>query len=356
MQDGIDVDAAAGPSKTALILPEWDARPPKHLHASLDLISLLHLDGLYNTFVRPYMDAVASDDEGDGEGADARAEGAGEGGPNGPTPSRKRRKKAGLVKGYVGLLEDVIDPLPASVKAPPSLLPLLGDLQPPNAQHAPAAHGPPQLYAGPLEPLDSSALGVARLELGVRVEGYAGGEKAGVKEAEEKRKRKQLRLSQSVAPDLPPLSPSPYAAPLVPQSLPRRLSSTPARGVSTPGRGGIRPPFPRASAPPGVRPYQPHAGGPGTPGTPTPRLRGRGGGPPGGPGRLAGPLGTPGTPMRGGFRPRGSFSGGSGGAGPSSQTPTKRPNEGSTPGGKRMRPDEVGVKAVFKARARTEDT
>jgi hypothetical protein len=70
------------------------------LHASLDLISLLHLDGLYNTYVRPYFDPVPeTDDE-----ADA-------GGGGGARP-RKPQKKQGMSKGYVGLLEDCIGGYP----------------------------------------------------------------------------------------------------------------------------------------------------------------------------------------------------------------------------------------------------
>lgn len=64
--------------------------PQKHLHASLDLISLLHLDSHYNTYVRPYFDPVAETDD--------EAE----------VPRPRARKKQGLSKGYVGLLEDCI--------------------------------------------------------------------------------------------------------------------------------------------------------------------------------------------------------------------------------------------------------
>lgn len=54
-------------------------------------MSLLHLDGLYNTYVRPYFDPVPdTDDEGD---AMVRP---------------RAKKKQGLSKGYVALLEDCI--------------------------------------------------------------------------------------------------------------------------------------------------------------------------------------------------------------------------------------------------------
>ncbi len=64
----------------------------KHLHPSLDLISLLHLDTLYNTYVRPYADAEE----------DLDAHGPGQRGPRG---KEKRRK---LERGYQGLIDDCI--------------------------------------------------------------------------------------------------------------------------------------------------------------------------------------------------------------------------------------------------------
>jgi hypothetical protein len=60
----------------------------KHLHPSLDLISLLHLDTLYDTFVRPYADAE-EDELGSGEKVG-------------------KGKKRRLEKGYAGLIEDCI--------------------------------------------------------------------------------------------------------------------------------------------------------------------------------------------------------------------------------------------------------
>lgn len=54
------------------------------------MISLLHLDGLYNTYVRPYFDPIPeTDDEGNEK----------------PT---RQKKKQGLSKGYGVLLEDCI--------------------------------------------------------------------------------------------------------------------------------------------------------------------------------------------------------------------------------------------------------
>ena len=74
---------------------------PKHLHPSLDLISLLHLDGLYNTYVRPYADLHGEDEEDE-------------------VPGQKvgRAKKRRIEKGYQHLLEDCIGkgiPSPSSV-------------------------------------------------------------------------------------------------------------------------------------------------------------------------------------------------------------------------------------------------
>ncbi|TXT04948.1 hypothetical protein VHUM_04031 [Vanrija humicola] len=280
------------------------ALPPKHLHSSLDLISLLHLDGLYNSYVRPYFDPVPETDD---EGARDK-------------PMRPR-KKQGLSKGYVGLLEDCIDPVPMGSQAEHSLLPLVGEwLDPPRPLN------PDELPEGPITLLSTDVLAAARLEVGLKQEGYAAGEKLGVREAEARRRRKrEARLSQSVAPDLPDLAPNrgrgtPFTAP--------RRGGPPGTGG---GGGSGRPPWPRASAPPGAGPgYRPNPAGvrPGTPGTPTPRAQA-----------------TPGTP---------------GG------TPLKRPGDGAYPAAvKRMRPHgggsrsaspaDVGVKAMFKGIRRTEE-
>ena len=68
----------------------------KHLHPSLDLISLLHLDTLYNTFVRPYADA---DDDDVATAADDRL-------AQGTEKSKVKRRR--LEKGYNGLIDDCI--------------------------------------------------------------------------------------------------------------------------------------------------------------------------------------------------------------------------------------------------------
>lgn len=71
------------------------AAPAKHLHASHDLITLLHLDTHYNTYVRPYFEPIPETDD---ESA----------------PPKRPRKKQTLSKGYVGLLEDCIGASDAS--------------------------------------------------------------------------------------------------------------------------------------------------------------------------------------------------------------------------------------------------
>ncbi|KLT45613.1 hypothetical protein CC85DRAFT_282238 [Cutaneotrichosporon oleaginosum] len=226
------------------------ALPEKHLHASHDLISLLHLDGLYNSYVRPYFDPVPETDD------------------EAPGGSLKRpRKKQGLSKGYVGLLEDCIDPVPLGPSAQPSLGPLVKDFTDPGNH----AWQPEENAMGPLQILPPEAFASARLEVGVKVEGYAQGVKLGVKEAEEKRARKKARMSQSVAPDLPDLPGTP--GPGVPNPPPPK-ARTP---FSVPRKPGQKPPFPRASAPPGQSGFRP-----GTPGTPTPRPVGRAPGTPNG--------------------------------------------------------------------------
>jgi hypothetical protein len=233
-----------------------------------------------------------------------------------------------------------------------SLLPLIPDM----LDH----EKPPYVsWTGPLVPLSSESLSSARLEQGTRVDGYAGGEKLGVREAEERRRRKKAsRLSQSVAPDLPDLAP--IGSPAVTTSANTNFSAgasasvppsnpAPPRGPRTPfvPRGGrpsagtpVRPPFPRASAPPTSGNYTPRpgtpagshrpgtpagAGKPGTPRTHTPGFTLA-------PNRAHGP-GTPGLK-----RP----------APPGEYPSVKRVKGGASRSASPM--GEVGVKAVFKRR------
>lgn len=195
-----------------------------------------------------------------------------------------------------------------------SLLPLMGDfLDPPRPM--------PQLYEDALTALPAEAFRSARLEVGLKTEGYAGGEKVGVREAEERRRRKKARMSQSVAPDLPELANPGGAMPSPAPPRPGRpFTPGQRRPFGTPGPG-MKPPFPRASAPPGYRP-----GTPGRPGTPS-----------GGPRTPSyapnAASHTPGTPAKrpGSEQPHGAV---------------KRVKHGG--GSRSASPADVGVRAVFK--------
>lgn len=72
--------------------------PTKHIHPSHDLISLLHLDGLYNLYVRPYADALGPEE-------DIKAE---EDGGEVKGKPKKIKKRIKLEKGYTSLLDDCI--------------------------------------------------------------------------------------------------------------------------------------------------------------------------------------------------------------------------------------------------------
>jgi hypothetical protein len=123
------------------------------------MITLLSLQGLYNTHVRPY---AANQD--DGQGSDEEA---------GQTGNKRRRIK--IEKGYQHLLPDCIgqsrpsrrdmklikDPVPAGDKTGVALLQLLGDFGNPP--------GPgPELPEGPLEMLGMDVFQSARLEPGTQ--------------------------------------------------------------------------------------------------------------------------------------------------------------------------------------------
>lgn len=197
-----------------------------------------------------------------------------------------------------------------------SLLPLVGEwLEPQRPPWAPEENA-----QGALAILSRDAFSSARLEAGLKIDGYAGGEKLGVKEAEERRKRKKARLSLSVAPDLPDLASSPAPGVLNP---PPPKARTP---FSVPRKPGQKP-WPRASAPPGQGGFRP-----GTPGTPTPRPMGPGGRTPGTPTGLkrSGEGGYPANAKRRAL-----------GTGSRSASPMG----GATSSGLG---DDVGVKAVFK--------
>ncbi|EIW72852.1 hypothetical protein TREMEDRAFT_59018 [Tremella mesenterica DSM 1558] len=178
----VEAPDAMKTSTTRLILPEWDAPPLKHLHSSLDLISLLHLDPLYDTYVKPFADPISEDVtiSGDGGAVGGEINSDDEGGKMKGTAKKKKRAK--LEKGYSHLLEDVIDPTPLGEKQHhPQLIPLVPEfLRPP----APPAH----LIEESIQLLPPEYFRVARLDSGLKQEGYSNKEKAGVREAEEKRK------------------------------------------------------------------------------------------------------------------------------------------------------------------------
>jgi hypothetical protein len=113
------------------------------------MITLLNLQGLYNTHVRPY---AANQDDGV---SDEEA---------GQTGNKRRRIK--IEKGYQHLLPDCIGQLrpfkvPAGDKSGVALLPLLGDFVNPP--------GPgPESPEGPLEMLGMDVFQSARLEPGTQ--------------------------------------------------------------------------------------------------------------------------------------------------------------------------------------------
>ncbi|WRT65922.1 uncharacterized protein IL334_002873 [Kwoniella shivajii] len=258
-----DTDIAMNEEKkpqSTLILPEWDVPPNKPLHASLDLISLLHLDTLYNTYVRPYAD-LNPDDHVDGEP-----------GENGIKSAQRHRRRK-LDKGYWHLIEDCIDPTPTGTKLDnQSLLPLSQDYMHPPGH-------PLNIYSGDIEMLPNDAFQSAKLEAGHKEDGYSKGEKLGVKEAEERRKKKRA-AKLSIAPTSDkhssPALPSPGIAnsnssqiqhqthvpstpgtPLLPVAPPQRFpfnqNQPYNRKLSNAPQSGVRP-FPSGQG----RPYAPN--------------------------------------------------------------------------------------------------
>ncbi|WVQ97032.1 hypothetical protein IAU59_004142 [Kwoniella sp. CBS 9459] len=285
-------DAEGGTTRggSKLVLPAWDVPPQKPLHSSLDLISLLHLDTLYNTYVRPFAD-VRNDDQSQlnnqGEEDDKKPNssnlgtgaGPGPGGAGGKKGQQKRRK---MEKGYQHLIEDCIDPTPMGTKPDNlSLLPLVPDFGH-GHNHHPSAPVPP-LFSEAIQLLPDEAFQIARLEAGVKQDGYANGAKVGVREAEERRKKKRA-AKVSVPVDLAASGgiSSPAAAP-----------AAAADGLPSPGLHG-------------TQIHSPSASTPGTPLLPVP---------PPGPSRLPFPINTTRKPQP--FPPQASaYAGaGSGGAG-----------------------------------------
>lgn len=75
--------------------------PLKRIHPSHDIMSLMGLETLYNTYVRPFADPISEAPQGM-ETVPVEA-GAAAGKRGGPAVRRKK-----LEKGYTGLLEDSI--------------------------------------------------------------------------------------------------------------------------------------------------------------------------------------------------------------------------------------------------------
>ncbi|WWD18156.1 hypothetical protein CI109_102605 [Kwoniella shandongensis] len=248
-------------TKTELILPQWDVPPPRPLHASLDLISLLHLDELYNTYVRPYAD-LNTDDGNTAQGQ--------EGDQKGQAQGKKKQFRKRMDKGYQHLIEDCIDPTPLGTKGDNhSLLPLIPDLM------NPPTGPPPALYPEPLQVLSEDMFKIARLEAGLKQDGYAGGVKVGVREAEERRKRRRAAKASTVDPALPSpglAAPSPSLVPSL-GALNASTPGTPLLPVLPPqrppftlnvGGGGRRPPNQSSLPPQGARPFPLPPTGPGS--------------------------------------------------------------------------------------------
>ncbi|OCF75234.1 hypothetical protein I204_04087 [Kwoniella mangroviensis CBS 8886] len=226
-----------------LILPQWDVPPPRHLHSSHDLISLLHLDTLYNDYVRPYAEINPQDTE------------------KGQQQHRRRK----LEKGYWHLIDDCIDPTPTGTKLDnQSLLPITQDFMHPPGQS-------PYLYSEGIEMLPDDAFQVAKLEVGHKEDGYSAGVKLGVREAEEKRRRKKAN-KLSIKPNntsTTPGIPSPSIGipnnnvPGIPSPRPGSTPGTPLLPVLPPGHiknnsFGRKPSLPNVQL--GVKPFGPGPG------------------------------------------------------------------------------------------------
>ncbi|WWC88122.1 uncharacterized protein L201_003026 [Kwoniella dendrophila CBS 6074] len=204
-----------------LILPQWDVPPPRHLHSSQDLISSLHLDTLYNTYVRPYAEINPEDNNEDGQNT-----------KQGQQKQQQHRRKK-MEKGYWHLIEDCIDPTPTGTKLDnQSLLPISQDFMHP--------HGlPPNLFGDQIEMLPSEAFQIAKLEPGHKEDGYSGGIKVGVKEAEERRRKKRAaKLSIAPSKSSQDIQSQTQAIPspgLPSPSFPYQIPGIQSRPGSTPG-------------------------------------------------------------------------------------------------------------------------
>ncbi|WVF70659.1 hypothetical protein IAT40_005452 [Kwoniella sp. CBS 6097] len=291
-----------------LVLPSWDLPPQKPLHSSLDLISLLHLDTLYNTYVRPFAD-VRNEDQSQSQTQAQAQNGQGEEDDKKPnhlggnvigTGKKGQQKRRKMEKGYQHLIEDCIDPTPMGTKPDNlSLLPLVPDFGHPPGP-IPSFLTAASENNNTIELLPNEAFQIARLEAGVKQDGYVNGAKVGVREAEEKRKKKRAAKMSAAPLDLNAAGPTPGG---ISSPGPGPNSNSNSAGLPSPGFPG-----------PGQGQYRVHSPSTSTPGTPLLPV------PPPGPSRPPFPINTtrrpPGPGQGLGSQPQYSANAGAGGARP----------------------------------------
>ena len=175
----------AGTRASRLIMPVWDGEslttrlttvaPPKHVHASHDLFSLLSLQSHHDNYLRPYIHPALDEEDwihGSGKKRKLEIE---------RPPLRKHDK------GYQGLLSDCIgelyrsqaniDPIPlpppnntdSGKQAFHDILPLISDIH----SNDPLGRVMPDVWDQPIEMLRPGAFGVATLEAGQTQQGVS---------------------------------------------------------------------------------------------------------------------------------------------------------------------------------------
>nr|ODN95079.1 hypothetical protein L204_04426 [Cryptococcus depauperatus CBS 7855] len=223
---GVDLEKKRGMAR--LIMPQWDIPPIPPVHLSQDLLSMMHLDALYDIYVQPLTDDTQP---GTGIGIEGDESGL------------------SWKKGYVHLIEDCIDPTPLGHNNNKcSLMSLLGDYIKNVHQPPMPAPFPPGLINQQLIPKEWYQR--ARLEAGLVHDGYIGGEKAGIREAEEKRRRKRVARINSAA-DAATIDANFPSFPVSNAKSGSSASGTPAIPVAPPQRDYPRPPQ-RGTASPGI--------------------------------------------------------------------------------------------------------
>nr|ODN94463.1 hypothetical protein L204_04596 [Cryptococcus depauperatus CBS 7855] len=225
--------------KARLIMPQWDIPSIPPTHPSQDLLSMMHLDALYDIYVQPLTDDTQP---GTGKGTE---------GDESESSKKKAIGRRKLEKGYAHLIEDCIDPTPLGHNNNNcSLMSLLGDYI--KNEHQPPMPAP--FPPGPMNPqsIQKEWYQRARLEVGLIQDGYIGGEKAGVREAEEKRRRKRVARINSAA-DAATVDANFPPFPIPTANSGSSAPGTPVIPVAPPQRGYPRPPQ-RGTAPPGIGP------------------------------------------------------------------------------------------------------